>query len=64
MVDRGKITDGASSIDKDGKIGNARLHEKLTEGVDDTKFCLETKRKMLAGGIRKEVMDRLIPEQE
>ncbi len=62
MVDRRKITDGAASIDKDGNISNARLHEQLTEGVDDLKFRLETRRKMLAAGIPKEVMDRLIED--
>jgi hypothetical protein len=53
MVDSGRITDGAASIDKDGNISNARGHEQMTEGVDDPEFRLETRRKMLAAGIPK-----------
>ncbi len=62
MVDRSKMTDSAASIDKDGKISDARLHEQMTDGVDDIDFRLESKRKLLAAGVPKEDLDRLIED--
>ncbi len=62
MVDRSKMTDSAASIEKDGKISNARLHEQMTDGVDDLDFRLESKRKLLAAGVPKEDLDRLIED--
>ena len=51
MVDKSKATDRAASIDNDGNISNARLHEQMTEGVDDSEFRAATRRKLLKSGI-------------
>jgi hypothetical protein len=51
--------DSAATVDKNGKLSNARLHEQMTEGVDDTEFRMKTKAKMRARGIPEEDLDRL-----
>jgi hypothetical protein len=51
--------DSAATIDENGKVSNARLHEQMTEGVDDRKFRMETKAKMRARGIPESALDLL-----
>ena len=55
--------DSAATIDKDGKLSNARLHEQMTEGVDDYDFRMQTRAKLLAQGVPVAHLDRLFPEK-
>jgi hypothetical protein len=43
--------DSAATIDKDGKLSNAELHEQMTAGVDDFAIRMQTKKDMLARGV-------------
>jgi hypothetical protein len=53
--------DSAASLDKDGGVSNSRLHEQMTEGVDDYDFRMETRAKLLAQGVPISALDRVLP---
>ena len=55
-----KRTDGAAELDENGKPTNARLHEELTEGVDDYDIRMHTRQALLASGVPAEVLDRVL----
>ena len=55
--------DSAATVDKNGKLSNARLHEQMTEGVDDYVFRMKTRAKLLAQGVPVAALDRLLPEK-
>jgi hypothetical protein len=54
--------DSAATVDKNGKLSNARLHEQMTEGVDDFDFRMKTRAKLLAAGVPVAALDRVLPE--
>jgi hypothetical protein len=43
--------DSAATVDKDRNLSNSRLHEQMTEGVDEYDFRMETRAKLLAQGV-------------
>ena len=55
--------DSAATVDKNGKLSNARLHEQMTEGVDDYEFRMQTRAKLLALGVPVADLDRLFPDK-
>jgi len=52
--------DSVATIDNDGKVSNSRLHEQMTEGVDDYDFRMQTRAKLLAGGVPASVLDSVL----
>ena len=54
-------TDAAVVVSSDGHRSNARLHEQMTEGVNDYEFRLRTRRLLEADGVSKEDLDRVLP---
>lgn len=58
-----KKTDSAATIDKNGNVSNSRLHEQMTEGVDDHDFRMQTRAKLLAKGVPVAVLDSVLPEK-
>jgi hypothetical protein len=58
-----KPTDSAATIGKDGKLSNARLHEQMTEGVDDYEFRMQTRAKLLARGVPVAALDMVLAEK-
>jgi hypothetical protein len=46
----------------DGKVSAYPLHEQLVEGVDDSDFRAETRRKLLERGLKPEQIDGLFPD--
>jgi hypothetical protein len=57
----GKI-DSAATVDKNGRLSNAQLHEQMTEGVEDYDFRMQTRAKLLAAGVPVAALDRVLPE--
>jgi hypothetical protein len=57
-----KLRDSAATIDKDGNLSNARLHEQMTEGVGDSDFRAKTRLSLLAKGIPAEKLNGLFPD--
>jgi hypothetical protein len=55
--------DSAATVDKDGKLLNARLHEQMTEGVDDYEFRMKTRAKLLARGVPVAALDMVLAEK-
>lgn len=45
-----KRIDSAATVDKNGNLSNARLHEQMTEGVDDSHFRAKTRARLLENG--------------
>ncbi len=56
------MTDSAASIDKNGNLSNARLHEQMTEGVDDSDFRAATRRRFLELGVPREALAGLFAD--
>jgi hypothetical protein len=61
MKNRATQRDSAATLDKDGNVSNSRLHEQMTEGVDDYDFRMETRAKLLAQGVPISALDRVLP---
>ena len=47
----------------DGSVSADALVEEMLAGVDDYDFCMQDKARLIANGVPKEVMERLIPEK-
>jgi hypothetical protein len=56
-------TDGAATVDKNGKLSSSALHEQMTEGVDDHDFRMKTRAKLLAAGVPVTALDSVLPEK-
>lgn len=54
-------SDAAVVMLADGKRTNARLHEQMTEGVDDREIRLRTKKILYDSGVPMSVLDKLLP---
>lgn len=52
--------DSAVEVDAQGIKTNTRLHQELTEGVNDHDFRMQDKAALIKAGVPKTVMDRLI----
>jgi hypothetical protein len=62
LIWRTQITDIAATIDKDGKLSNAGLHEQMTERVDDSDFRAKTRLRLLKLGFPRESLVRLFAD--
>lgn len=58
MNNKGK--DGIAHIGASGELTNARLHEELTEGVDDSDLRMRTRKTLLDAGVPIEALDRVL----
>jgi hypothetical protein len=65
MKNERRITTGeggeACTVSRDGTVSAHALHEALTEGVDDSEFCLRTREKLRAKGVPESVLDSVLP---
>jgi hypothetical protein len=57
-----KPRDSAATIDEDGNLSNSRLHEQMTEGVDDSDIRARTRAALHAKGIPAAALNGLFPD--
>lgn len=55
-------SDGAAVHNEDGSLSNARLHEEMTEGVDDSAIRARTRATLRAADVPIEDLNRLFPD--
>ncbi|MGO9632999.1 MAG: hypothetical protein ACLPX1_03765 [Steroidobacteraceae bacterium] len=49
-------------VNADGSVSNARLHEQMTEGVNDHDIRMRTRKRLEAMGIPAKVLDSVLPK--
>jgi hypothetical protein len=57
-----KRIDSAATVDKYGNLSNARLHEQMTEGVDDRDIRAQTRARLLENGIPPSALNSTFPD--
>lgn len=56
-----KKTDAAATVRQDGSLTNGRLHEQMTQGVNDHDLRLRTKQRLAELGVPVEDLNRVLP---
>ena len=57
-----KRIDSAATVDEYGNLSNARLHEQMTEGVDDRDIRAQTRARLLEKGIPPSALNSTFPD--